>query len=60
VGDWDAAVDVFPRRWAGGVNLEELRAELRHHYGPDVEIPDFLEPPPPEPEDQHTVTGYDA
>jgi len=59
-GEWDAARDVFPTRWAHGADLAELRAELREFYGPDVEIPALLEEPVPEPEEMHLMTGYDA
>jgi hypothetical protein len=59
-GDRDAHVAVFCDRWAYGADLEQVRGQLLDAYGPDVEIPEFLEPPPPEPEDMHTVTGYDS
>jgi hypothetical protein len=59
-GDWDAHVAVFCDRWACGEDLEKLRVTLRDAYGPDVEIPDFLEPPPPEVEEMHRETGYDS
>jgi hypothetical protein len=59
-GEWDAHVAVFRDRWANGADLEELRATLREFYGPDVEIPVILEPPPPEVEEMHRETGYDS
>jgi len=46
-------------RWCCGKNLEEMRAQFRDLYGPDVEIPSLLESPP-EVETMYRETGYDS
>jgi hypothetical protein len=60
VSDFGSCVDVACAGWFFGANLEELRLHYRLAHGPGVEIPAILDFPPPEPEETHTVTGYDS
>ena len=59
VGTCELRVDIICERWCFGKNLEEIRAKFRDLYGPDVEIPSFLESPPPI-EEMYRETGYDS
>jgi hypothetical protein len=59
VGTREVRVDIICERCCHGKNLEEIRAQFRDLYGPDVEIPSLLEPPP-EVETMHEMTGYDS
>jgi len=59
VGTCEARVKIICGRCCTGKNLEEIRAQFRDQYGPDVEIPSILESPP-EAETMHTETGYDS
>ena len=52
-------VEITCDRWCCGKNLEEILAQFRDRYGPDIEIPSLLESPP-EVEEMHRVTGYDS
>ena len=59
VGTSAVRMKIVCDRWCYGKNLEEIRAQFRNRYGPDVEIPSILESPP-EVETMHEMTGYDS
>src|SRR5262249_41359117 len=46
IGNCEVLVDIICERCSLGKSLEEIRARFRDRYGPGVEIPSLLEPPP--------------
>jgi hypothetical protein len=60
MGPWGVRVKLVLFHWFWGRTLEEIRAKfLADKCSSYLDLPDFLVQPP-EPEDMHTVTGYDS
>ena len=60
VGDWDLHVQIDGSCEEYGRTRAEILEKLRHFWVGGYEIPPLLEPPPPEPEDMHTMTGWNS
>jgi hypothetical protein len=59
VGDWDlhVLIQCYCEEW--GKSREEIVQKMRWSYD-DADLPEILKPPPPEPEDMHTMTGWNS
>jgi hypothetical protein len=60
VGDGDLHVQIDSSLEEYGRTRAEIIEKLRHFWVSGCEIPSLLEPPLPEPEDMHTMTGWNS
>jgi hypothetical protein len=60
VGGWDLHVQIDSLVEEYGRTRAEILEKLRHLWLAGYEIPSVLESPPPEPEDMHTMTGWNS